>query len=470
MYFKTLYSLAASLTLVLFMPCSVSAAPWMRRDLAGGTQVPLPNRLSPTSPDGIFDHEEAARLGRKAFYKHQSNLRNLQTNTKGIPEESGMKILDLSSLTRQATAHVRRGDGPSQVKSFNGGTHALGRRFKKEDGAGEPLKDVGSNTEWDMKLKVGPESGFEIDCDTGSSDFWVVNADCTTGPCADKSQKYDPSKSKTSDREPGTFTILYGDHSTVKGPIFSDDVTIAGITVKNQTFSAVTKESNAFENDPSSGIMGFGWPVISNLGTPPWFLNAVQQGVIKKREFGFYLSSKRGSEIYLGGTNPEHYEGSLEYHEVDSREGFWKVKDGNIHLGDEAVLKNFPTIIDSGTTLMYGPPAAVKEFYSKVEGAKVYDEEEGFYTFPCDKVPKVVLSWGKEGKKFAIPPEYFNLGKAGEGSSSCVGALAASDLGLGEAWLYGDVVMRSFYTAFRFGEKEINKGAVVGFAKLKEKK
>ncbi|KAJ3774218.1 putative aspartic protease [Lentinula raphanica] len=461
MYFNTPYSLAASLTLVLFMPCSVSAAPWARRDLDGGLQVSLPDRLSPTNDDGTFNHTAAIRLNYKTLCKHQANLHNLQENTDGLPE--GMKIIDVASLTRQATAHVRRDDNP-----FIGGTHALRRRFKKE-GAGETLTDVGYDTEWKGNILVGdPGQDLQLDFDTGSSDLWVINEACTTGPCAKKTKKYDPSKSDSSERQPGTFTIQYGDKSTVSGPIYTDEVTITGITVKNQALSAVTELSEGFLRDPISGIIGLAWPDISNLKKTPWFLNAVEQGVIKKREFGFYLS-KKGSELYLGGTDPKHYEGTPEYHEVDSKEGFWKVKNARIHLGEEVVLKEFPTIIDSGTTLMYGPPDAVKEFYSKVEGAKVYDGEQGFYTFPCDKVPEVAFSWD-EGKKFVIPPEHFNLGTTEEGSSSCIGALAASDIGLGKAWLLGDILMKSLYAAFRFGEKEINKGAVVGFAKLKQKK
>ena len=61
------------------------------------------------------------------------------------------------------------------------------------------------------------------------------------------------------------------------------------------------------------------------------------------------------------------------------------------------------TIIDSGTTLMYGPPAAVKTFYAAISGSAVFDSSEGLYSFPCDSVPTVGFSWG--GKTWQMSQE-----------------------------------------------------------------
>ena len=51
-------------------------------------------------------------------------------------------------------------------------------------------------------------------------------------------------------------------------------------------------------------------------------------------------------------------------------------------------------IIDSGTTIMYGPPEDVETFYASVPGASLYDSENGLYQFPCNNVPDVAFSWG----------------------------------------------------------------------------
>lgn len=57
-------------------------------------------------------------------------------------------------------------------------------------------------------------------------------------------------------------------------------------------------------------------------------------------------------------------------------------------------IAKFQTIIDSGTTIMYGPPADVKKVYAAVPGSKVYDEDQGLYSYPCNSPPTVAFSWG----------------------------------------------------------------------------
>lgn len=49
----------------------------------------------------------------------------------------------------------------------------------------------------------------------------------------------------------------------------------------------------------------------------------------------------------------------------------------------------------------------VKTFYSKVPGAKIFDSENGLYSFPCSSVPVVSFSWG--GAKWPITAAKFVL-------------------------------------------------------------
>jgi cathepsin D len=49
-------------------------------------------------------------------------------------------------------------------------------------------------------------------------------------------------------------------------------------------------------------------------------------------------------------------------------------------VGSSTAVSGFETIIDSGTTIMYGPPAAVKEVYAKVAGSAVFDSTNGAST------------------------------------------------------------------------------------------
>ena len=49
---------------------------------------------------------------------------------------------------------------------------------------------------------------------------------------------------------------------------------------------------------------------------------------------------------------------------------------------------------------MYGPPADVKTVYDAVPGSKVYDSDNGLYSYPCDSPPAVAFSWG--GKSWTV--------------------------------------------------------------------
>jgi len=142
------------------------------------------------------------------------------------------------------------------------------------------------------------------------------------------------------------------------------------------------------------------FPALSNLGTDPFFNTAFSQGAVPTNEFAFKLAST-GSELFLGGANTARFSGSIEFHSVSSSAGgFWQISGASIHTGSATPVTGFQTIIDSGTTIMYGPPAAVKKFYASVTGAKLFDSTNGFYSFPCSSVPSVSFSWG--GKNWAI--------------------------------------------------------------------
>ena len=107
---------------------------------------------------------------------------------------------------------------------------------------------------------------------------------------------------------------------------------------------------------------------------------------------------------------------------------------------------------------MYGPTSSVDAVYKAV-GGQVFDEKNGFYSFPCNSPPAISFNWG--GKDWAISSENFSQGETESGSGQCVGSLVAQGMGLGDGvWLLGDSFMKNVYTAFSFDK------SAVGFAKL----
>jgi len=419
----TMFCKASLITVALALVAA--ASPIVQEE---GIRIALPKRSSLTKADGTFDHDKFIIESAKTLNKHRQNLINLEANRGREAFNPGAEIKELIELPEH-----------------------LAKRQS------EALTDQNQDEEWTGSVSIGSNSQkFVIDFDTGSSDLWVPNSAKCSG-CGSK-HTYNSKNSKTSKSQSGTFKIEYGDKSTVSGPIFEDDVTVAGVKSTGQTFSAVTTLSSLFNDDPLDGILGLAFQSISNLNAAPFFQNAFSEGAVPKNAFSFKLASS-GSSLYLGGSDSKLYSGSIEYHPV-ADSGFWQAKGAKAIVNGKTVGTGFDTVIDSGTTIMYGPPAAVKKFYAGVSGSKLYDSEQGIYTFPCNSVPTVAFSWG--GKSWSISSDNFNLGPVTQGSSSCVGALSGQDPGLGSTvWVLGDSFMKNVYTTFDFSQN------AVGFATLK---
>lgn len=102
-----------------------------------------------------------------------------------------------------------------------------------------------------------------------------------------------------------TFSIQYGS-GAVSGRLSTDGVVVNGITIKNQTFAEILKESGlGFIAGKFDGILGMGYPQISVLGVTPVFDEMVRQNAVDKAIFSFYLTRDEnhptGSELVIGG-------------------------------------------------------------------------------------------------------------------------------------------------------------------------
>ncbi|KAJ6630108.1 acid protease [Mycena sp. CBHHK59/15] len=405
-------ALLFAVTLAVSAVASPSPAP--PAAARSGTTIPLRKRSTLTTADGVFDKDKAIAATVSTINKHRQNLLNLQKN-KGA----------------SALKEVRRAS-----------THGAPREKRQA----EELTDEDSDEEWAGTISIGtPAQKFLIDFDTGSADLWVPSSSCTSSTCSSKS-KFKASSSSTAVKKSGTFSISYGDGSTVSGPIYTDTVTVAGVKATKQYLSPVTTLSSSFANDPIDGILGLAFPAISNLNENPFFNTADADGTVNANQFGFYLASS-GSELYLGGTDSDKYNGDIEYQDVDTSTGFWQITGATAKVGSSTAVSGFETIIDSGTTIAYGPPSAVQSLWAQVPGSVLFDS-----TNDC-------LQLG--GSDWAVSTANINLGQTESGSSDCVGAIAAQDLGLGtNVWLLGDTFMKNVYSVFDFDQE------AVGFAAL----
>ncbi|TNY22098.1 acid protease, partial [Rhodotorula diobovata] len=310
-----------------------------------------------------------------------------------------------------------------------------------------PLTNYLDGNLWAGKASIGsPPQEFTIDFDTGSADFWVPGKGVTGF------STFDATASSTAKNTSDRFSISYGDGSTVSGPVYTDTVTVAGLSAENQHFSPVTDMGTDFGDTTVDGLMGLAFPTISNLGEKPFFQTLWDEGKVDENLFSFVLGDADDGELFLGGLDQSKFTGQLAYTPV-TQAGYWQVE-GKARANGIA-LATEQMIIDTGTTLILGPPASVAKFFKKVRGARAW--KNGYWSYPCSMNFKAEFEFG--GARFAIPSKYLNLGLTELGSNYCVASIVGQDVGV-EAWIVGDAFLRNVYTVFNVGTSS------VGFANL----
>src|SRR3569833_83579 len=90
------------------------------------------------------------------------------------------------------------------------------------------------DSEYLAQVSIGPPPQvLNLDFDTGSTDLRVFNI----------------AASSTARRLQGaTWSIKYGDGSSSSGDVFTDVVSIGGVTVQNQAVESATQVSSSFQN------------------------------------------------------------------------------------------------------------------------------------------------------------------------------------------------------------------------------
>ncbi|TFK76153.1 acid protease [Pluteus cervinus] len=405
--------------LVALLPLLATAAP---TESFSGLRIPLSKRASSIATNGVVN---AAVL--------QSQVEKLKS-----------KLSQGFEAYKKNTGSVH----PADTGSFT---------LAKRSTGSVPLIDDEGGSLWHGSISVGtPAVTYTVDFDTGSSDLFLPGSNCKS--TCNGHTKYDPSKSSTSADRSKTFSLAYGDGSTVSGEQYTDTVTLGGLTATKQVLGAAKQYSSGFESSqfPPDGLLGMGFQSISVYNSNPVFQSLIAQGKTTSPEFSFKLSSS-GSELFVGGVDSSLAKGSTTYVPV-TQQGYWQVNLDSLTVNNKKVASSLSAIIDTGTTLIIGDSASVKAFYAAIPGSKDASQTigQGYYTIPCNSVPTPSLTFG--GTTFAVSPSVFNLGQLQAGSSDCVGGINAVD-GLG-FWVVGDVFLQNVLTTFDVGN------ARVGFATL----
>ncbi|CAE6438822.1 unnamed protein product [Rhizoctonia solani] len=370
---------------------------------------------------------------------------SIPLHKRGSPLNKDGKIIP-SALARQVTRVQNKYSHGHAAYKKNTGLELFKEAGGKVKRQAEALIDEEDDLLWAGTVTIGtPGQSFSIDFDTGSADLWVPSSSCEASGCSPH-KKYSASASSTSTSKSGTFSIQYRDGSTASGPIYSDTVTVGGLSATGQYFSPVTSESSSFASDPEDGIMGLAFKSISSIGQPTIIDNLYSQGKISAPTFSFRLATT-GSELYLGGANTAKYTGSITYAALTSKT-YW-LTTGSSSVGS-TVGYSGAMIIDSGTAIIMGPTASISSWWSEVSEAEICSTSAcgttGYYTYPCESPPAVSFTFN--GAKFTIPSSDFNLGTIDNAGTRCVGAIVETSGVPDNAWIVGNTLMKQTYTIF----------------------
>lgn len=220
-----------------------------------------------------------------------------------------------------------------------------------------------NDIEYLSPVQIGtPPQTVMLDFDTGSSDLWVFSGQLPPAQQAGH-QLYRPTKSSSAKQLMGsTWSISYGDNSGASGNVFTDKVSIGGVTVTTQAVEAAQSISAQFAQDEANdGILGLGGPKnnqIKPMSQLTFFKNA--RPSLGQKLFAAYLRPNTTGAYDFGFLNPDHFTGPVVYTPANTAQGYWEISPQAYSVG----AKNFgapgPSIVDTGTVSLCPKRNALK--------------------------------------------------------------------------------------------------------------
>jgi cathepsin D len=330
-----------------------------------------------------------------------------------------------------------------------------------------------------MLTRSTPPQKFESLIDTGSSVMWVI-ANCTSDAECGRARVFNGSESSTLLQTTNPYEIQYG-RGSAAGHTAHDQITVGG--QKAQAAFVMVDE-----------LTEWGMSISSLIGFAPrsssWFQRVL--GNWAEPVFGLYLGrSTEATEVNptpgnglltLGGVDSSKFSGDLHWIDANAT-GWWTIPleglkldgqdvDLTLQEGPYSHMNGHPAaVIDSGTTLINGPRAAISDMYSKLNATEI---SSGLYVFPCtgNGVPALSLTFG--GVEYKVHPDDTVMGASTvqyirnrfnvtlPGADTDYYCRAAIDIfePPGESfrspsWIVGAAFMRSVYTAHRMNPPAI---------------
>ncbi|KAL8804350.1 MAG: hypothetical protein Q9182_002632 [Xanthomendoza sp. 2 TL-2023] len=337
---------------------------------------------------------------------------------------------------------------------------------------------------------------FQAVVDTGSSDTWAVQTgfQCTQGRQTPTSSEIIVPEEKCRFGTPLTssatfqqipnqsFKVGYSDGEQVTGIVGTEDVTLAGITVKSQEVGIV---NHAYWNgdNSSSGLIGLAFPTLTSVYNgsdpkytsisdlipyTPLFTNMYTKGLVAPI-FSIAinrLGEETGGLLALGGLPPVNHSSTFACTPIKTTSSrhshtgvnattidppqfkFYTITVDGVQAGTPFDNDSFDAHVDSGTSLIYLPEETADAYNELFDPPAIHDYSAGQYNVPCTaKPPALGIKIG--GQTFQINPEDLII-HARDGT--CFSGITASYGGLANL---GDVFLKNVVAVFDLGHHEM---------------
>ncbi|KAG8907346.1 Type I transmembrane sorting receptor [Tulasnella sp. 403] len=376
------------------------------------------------------------------------------------PVRAKIKRSEPFDINQFRVRRVRRSDNP--------GTNGTGTVPLDDD------YDSGVDLLYYGPISLGtPAQTTTMDFDTASSDLVVPLAECTdcVGPL------FNTSQSSTFKTDQFPFRIEYADGSGAIGEVSAlhllwsymvqcipkvahDTVSVAGLSVDNQTFGAIFNTYGGFASTPSAGLLGLGFEANSVAGTP-FFLGLVAQQKLASNVFSMYFARHgvNGSELCLGCVDSAKYDGSIQYFPLDSAATngtlyYWNTVSSGISYAGAAPIGNFSAVFDSGTTAIIVPEEVANAFYKQIPGSAPVLSYDGQWSYPCSAtLSPIAFHFGNAS--FTVDPLDFNLGTMDSNGDNCIGAVWGQDISSSSIAILGDAFLKSWYSVYDYDNLQV---------------
>lgn len=309
-------------------------------------------------------------------------------------------------------------------------------------------------------ISIGhPAQTFKVIFDTAWANTWIPSKKCPYWniPCLLKN-KYNSKKSSTYVKNGTIFNVDLGGDNLV-GFLSSDTFHVAHLTV-NQTFAEIVNVPWGYLLSKTDGTVGLAYSSFSVDNVTPLFYNIFKKKLVAKPVYSFYmnrdLTTNRGGNIFLGGSDPKHYNGTFTYLSVTDK-SYWQFKMDRVdvvvavHKAISFCDKGCNTIVDTGTSTIGGPPDEIEKINELLETTGSYF---GRYKVPCNLINKLPeINFVLAGKNFTLKGKDYIQQMTIMDVNICLSAFTASPIS--PTWSLGALFIARYYTELDLGNNQI---------------